>query len=237
MVKFKVNEGVQAQSQTYPTNLNFDIELPSQIEFVSDGPQILCSKVQELESEPSCTTQTTNGKQVVRASIQRPSTPVKEISFLINSLRNPYSTKSTDSFSILISDSEGNAIVKQVRGVSVVVNEPSKFGKITIDRDSLINGQFTSFKFQIEVMNAIENYSKLSIAIPDSINVKTLDGTFVKCAGYDLVKTSLECKLSNRKIEINLALQSATEVKPGSFISFSLHNLQNPLSLRPSETF
>lgn len=47
---------------------------------------------------------------------------MKEITFTIDKLRNPYSTKTTDSFGMFISDFDGNAIVKQVKGVSVVVS-------------------------------------------------------------------------------------------------------------------
>lgn len=54
--------------------------------------------------------------------------------------------------------------------------------------------------------NLMESESKLTITLPQSIRVKTLDGTFIECGGKDLLKTSLECKLTSRKIDISLSL-------------------------------
>lgn len=73
--------------------------------------------------------------------------------------------------------------------------------------------------------NSVENEAKLTVNLPEELNIKTLDGTFVECGGQGLLKTSLECKLSNRKVEISLALQTASVIRPSESVVLSLFNV------------
>jgi hypothetical protein len=119
----------------------------------------------------------------------------------------------------------------------MAVSAPSKLGLITIKRGSEQNGKFTSYSFSVQSLNPFNQDSKLVVSLPPQLSVKTLDGTFVECSGEGIFKLSLECKLSNRRIEIGLALQNQKEVSAGSDITFTLYNVRNPLSLSSSDSF
>ena len=73
--------------------------------------------------------------------------------FLIDSLQNPWSTKTTGSFEIKLSNGNGYPIATQSSGVSLAVTKPSKFKGIKISRKSQVNGKYTSFTFNLTLSN------------------------------------------------------------------------------------
>jgi len=126
------------------------------------------------------------------------------MSFLIASLHNPYSTNISDSFIATLMSPEGFAIAKQSSGLSISVTEGSKFGNITIERGSERNGKLTWYKFKIVLTNPAPSGSKMIIAVPDKISIRTLDGVFMDCSGGGNLMASIECKLINRKVQVDL---------------------------------
>lgn len=84
------------------------------------------------------------------------------------------------------------------------MSQGSSFKSVFISRDSEQNGQYTKYEFSVELRNPAPRGSILLITIPSSVSVKTIDGTFIDCLGEQNLKSSLECKLSGRKIQVTL---------------------------------
>lgn len=158
------------------------------------------------------------------------------MSFQIANLRNPFSTQSSDSFIATFRSSNGYVIARQAEGMSVSVNQGGPFSSIAIARDSLQNGVYTRYQFTIQNENPTPTGSILLITIPESIKVKTLDGTFIDCMGQGSLKSSIECKLQNNKIQVQLDFKSSAGLQKQEEFQFSIFEVRNPNSVKESES-
>jgi hypothetical protein len=147
------------------------------------------------------------------------------IVFEINSIRNPYSTNLTESFVVSAMSPDGYAIAKQSSGLTISVSQGSKFGPISIERGSTRNGKLTWYKFNIQLVNPAPSSSKMIISVPDKIGIRTLDGVFMDCSGEGFLKSSIECKLTNRKVQVDLVTNDMNDLKAGSNVTFTLYDV------------
>lgn len=72
-----------------------------------------------------------------------------KLSFLIDSLRNPYSTGTSSSFKALFKTKDGVAIAIQSSDLTTSAEVVSSFKDINISRGSEENGAQTNYKFKI----------------------------------------------------------------------------------------
>ena len=120
----------------------------------------------------------------------------------------------------------------------MAVSAGSSFDKVVVKRGKEDNGEMTWYKFNLTTKNPYLSGSKLLITLPEEVGLRTIDGTFVECSGEGDLKVSLECKLTGlKRISIALDLQVKTEIAAGATVTFTLFNLINPLSFKPSSLF
>lgn len=161
-----------------------------------------------------------------------------KLSFLIDSLRNPYSTSTSDSFEAAFKTRDGIAIATQSTDLTTSASVVSSFKDISIIRGSKENGAHTSYKFKIQLGNPAPAGGALVVTLPSEVTVLTLDGAFADCAGQGNLKSTLVCKPINKQIVIALEFSSPLKrLSSGEFLEFEIFNVKNPGSLRATESF
>ena len=143
----------------------------------------------------------------------------------------------TESFAIIALSGENYPILKQSRGLTIAVSLGSKFGPISIVRGSTRNGKLTWYRFNIELRNPAPSSSKMIVSIPETVGLRTLDGVFMDCSGSRSLKTSIECKVSSKKVQVDLVTHDLQDLQAGSNVTFTLYDVQNPNSLKRTGNF
>ena len=157
-------------------------------------------------------------------------------SFTISSLRNPFSTATSDSFKAIFMSENNFAIAIQSSGLKTSASVPSPFKDITISRGSKENGVLTNYQFVVKLQNPAPNGSILVVAMPSEIKALTMDQDAVDCAGRGSLKGALECKLIGNQIVTSLAFSSAKVLESGESLELEFFNIKNPISLMPTKS-
>ena len=71
-----------------------------------------------------------------------------------------------------------------------------------------MNGASTYFKFTLNLRTPVPNNAILTFLPPSEITVAAQQGTYVDCEGHGNLKTSQLCILSNKRVVVNLELES-----------------------------
>jgi len=219
-----------------------ELELPSQVGIPS-GEELKCTKGSNLQNEPICTDITNKSKKkavrTIKIEILEQAGALvgpMSFSFTISSLRNPFSTATTDSFKAILMSKNNFAIAIQSSGITTSASVPSPFKDITMSRGSKENGVLTDYQLVVKLQNPAPNGSILVVAMPSEISVATLDGAAVDCAGRGSLKSSLECKLIGNQIVTSLAFSSVKVLESGESLELEFFNIKNPISLKPTKS-
>lgn len=161
-----------------------------------------------------------------------------KLSFLIDSLRNPYSTGTSSSFKALFKTKDGVAIAIQSSDLTTSAEVVSSFKDINISRGSEENGAQTNYKFKIQLGNPAPTGGALVVTLPLDVTVLTLDGSVADCAGQGNLKSILTCKPFNNQIVITLEFSSSIKnLNTGEFLEFEIFNVKNPGSFKATSSF
>ena len=112
------------------------IRLPEEVAFTESG-QVTCTQILYLEQDPICTIVGDNEINVKIQAQRNDFIGPLTMEFTIDSLRNPYSTKPTDSFSFHLTSKRGLDvfdIVQQTKDVTASVTRGAPFKSVNIDR-------------------------------------------------------------------------------------------------------
>lgn len=218
-----------------------ELELPPQVG-IPAGEELKCAKGKNLQNEPTCTDITNKSKKEAVRTIKvdileqaRALVGPMSFSFTISSLRNPFSTATTDSFKAIFMSKNNFAIAIQSSGITTSASVPSPFKDITISRGSKENGVLTDYQLVVKLQNPAPNGSILVVAMPSATSAATLDGA-VDCAGRGSLKSSLECKLIGNQIVTSLAFSSVKVLESGESLELEFFNIKNPISLKPTKS-
>ena len=230
------------QGQSLGPGTYLELELPPQVGIPSGG-ELKCTKGSNLKNEPKCTDISNKSKKEAARTIKieileqaRALVGPMSFSFTISSLRNPFSTATTDSFKAIFMSKNNFAIAIQSSGITTSASVPSPFKDITVSRGSTENGVLTGYQLVVKLQNPAPNGSILMVAMPSEISVATLDGAAVDCAGRGSLKNSLECKLIGSQIVTSLAFSSVKVLESGESLELEFFNIKNPISLKPTKS-
>ena len=99
--------------QVLPKDGYIELKLPPQVSLPTPANQIYCQKGLLFDKDPICSTEISNGIQRIKVMFDQQTTDFvgpNLMSFQVLNLRNPFSTKSSDSFVATFKDTNSYII-------------------------------------------------------------------------------------------------------------------------------
>lgn len=122
-------------------------------------------------------------------------------------------------------------VIDQDRSVSIVATS-DYLNSVTITPQSLVTGELTFYKFEINTRNTIPQGGGLIVSFPSQIYISD---TTQKCVSYMGLDNSFSCFLTLNSITITNGFLSG-DFKTG-VISFGLNSIKNPKTTEMTESF
>eukprot|EP00347_Sterkiella_histriomuscorum_P020194 403338738 len=161
----------------------------------------------------------------------------EEVSFNISQIRNPKTSRETDTFKLSIYD--GNNNLQYVYSDTQTFRmQPSPFQYAMISKNSSVTGESTIYTFTLTL--AVDTFidSNIEVRVPDDIVYDTSKP--LVCQGVLNLNKSFACLNKNNKVFV-LSIRSdknnVTFISNGTSVSFNLGYFFNPISLKESNSF
>ncbi|CAG9317925.1 unnamed protein product [Blepharisma stoltei] len=189
--------------------------------YYCDGNEV-CAGVSNIQSSITCTCTT----GVIQASLTQSTSG--SISFTISSIRNPPSTAAVSGF--LIQTGYNGGYIETSASLSVSVSTPNTiYGTSLIMGSQSINAQ-TSYQFSLACPTPIPSGANMDVTFPSDFIVNSSITTSIN--PFFGLQHTLTYTISENLISISSGFSSYLAEK--STITFSVINVQNPSSTKPS---
>lgn len=136
-----------------------------------------------------------------------------------------------------ITTDDGFLSYKKEQGVYSNVYQAKEFKIASIKRSNETNGDATGqFTFTVQLASDVRKNEYFKITPPSGIEI--MPGG-EQCSSVLPLQSVLSCTLSNESLYILILPEdpAAEVLKAGSFLTFKVRLIQNPLTLRPTESF
>lgn len=210
---------------TIPIGGTLLIDFPSEI--ILKDVTSRCFNFIGFEATASCVN-TESSITVINAFLTQNFSP-SLLSFEIDLIKNPVTTQSTNTFKIY-SKFSSLIIDQTLAGVIVAMTTPMTFIDIKIEISSEVVGNINDYLFKITPYNPIYDQSVIIVTPPSDVYV----GVDFRCETSD-VKIAVSCIQYNDAISLTLELNESTDLN--AEFSFTIVNVRNPLSTKPSSSF
>ena len=215
-------------------NWGMEITFPADITIVSfseiNGYGALGAKANLLAT---ASVDTTNNKVTITNAVS--SYTKTDFNAIVEfvSITNPSSTKTTDSFQLLLKTSSGASIATKTTGITYTASEGS-ITAMSATPDATTVGISTSVLFSFKPTHKIPVSSQLKVTIPVEASITAKDSTSCSLSNLSQIQLSATCTVSGRVITISNPF-SADFIQDGSkTITFKIGDLTMPGTTVPS---
>eukprot|EP00347_Sterkiella_histriomuscorum_P021799 403332729 len=159
----------------------------------------------------------------------------------ISNITTPRSTQPTGSFKVYIVDSKGYIEYQKISLIQSQVAQARPFERVLVKRSSETNGaQNVTYEFSLIISLPVFTNEYIKITPPRAISILSIQN---QCQGIKGLQTILTCSMKDGSLYVNIqpssdiSVNSNKQISAGSLFTFSVRNMQNPLSNEPTESF
>ena len=193
-----------------------------------DDPTTPCTNVAGFE--PSMTCDELNDKVTVTSGFVNNDFPPGVLTFSIDKMRNPQTTKKSGTFSVGTYTSTGGLYDSKTDNIFVTMTTPNQLYSVSISPNSNIVSATADLTFYIQPNNPMVSNGVVQVTFPTEVSLPNPPS----CVIAGLVTTRVTCNVISGQLHAQVTFASSSTV---SQFGFTLQGVTNPGSTKPTSSF